>query len=329
MNKQVLFGFLLLVLTFSNHSKAQSGLGETITDMVFILDKYVQPASDASVLQTSTGWYYEASSLELYKFNIAANISGLPFPKSKQTFQVNDTDFQNLDIRDANTASIPTALGGNRRVFFDFDIDGNTYEFQAIGGIGTDFFAFPNLQAQVGLWKETELSLRYGPQVKIDRSSYALYGVGVKHNVSQYLFKEDRPIELAVIANYSLVDFNIFFDRLELAAADGSAPIAVLEGYLTDFHAVTFGTIASKQVGNWVYSGGINYNISTLDYSLVGDEGIFLDLFNSSLKVLSEKTYTFKVDAGVAYKFKYIDLYSQLSTDFEFVNLNIGTAYRF
>lgn len=329
MNKLILAACVVFAFAKAESLKAQVGLGEAITDMVTIIDGYTQPASEASVLQTSAGWYISAKSLELGKFSLGLNVSGVPFPSSKKTFNVQDSDFLNLDIRNASSASIPTALGGNERVFFDFEIDGDSYEFQAIGGIGTDFFAFPNLQAQVGLWKETELSLRYGPQVKIDRSSYALYGVGVKHNISQYLFKEDRPVELAVIANYSLVDFNIFFNRLALAAADGSAPIAVLEGYLTDFHSVTLGAIASKQLGNWVYTGGLNYNISSLDYSLVGDEGIFLDLFNSSLQVLSENTYTFKVDAGIAYKFTHIDLTSQLSTDFEFVNLNIGTAYRF
>lgn len=329
MNKFILAACVVFAFAKAESLKAQAGLGEAITDMVTIIDGYVQPASEASVLQTSAGWYYEAKSLELGKFSLGLNISGVPFPSSKKTFNVQDSDFLNLDIRDASSAAIPTALGGNERVFFDFEIDGETYEFQAIGGLDTGFFAFPNLQANVGLWQETEVALRYAPKVEIERSSYALYGIGVKHNLSQYFFKEDRPVELAVIANYSLVDFNIFFDRLPLAAASGAAPIAVLEGYLTDFHAVNTGVIASKQTGNWVFNGGFTVNTSWLDYSLVGDEGIFLDLFNRSLEVLSERTTTIIIDAGVAYKFKSIDLYSQVSVANQFVNGNIGVAYRF
>ena len=329
MHKCILAAVVVFAFAKAHSLQAQTGLSETITDMVTIIDGYVQPASEASVLQTSAGWYYQAKSLELGKFAISANISGLPFPSSEKTFKVQDSDFLNLDIRDGSSADIPTALGSNERVFFDFDINGESYEFQAISGLGTGFFAFPNLQGQVGLWQETELTVRYGPKVEIERSSYALYGVGVKHNLSQYLFKEDRPIEIAVIANYSLVDFNIYFDRLPLAAASGAAPIAVLEGYLTDFHAVNTGIIASKQRGNWVFNGGLTVNTSWLDYSLVGDEGIFLDLFNRSLEVLSERTTTFIIDAGVAYKFKSVDLYSQVSVANQFVNGNIGVAYRF
>ncbi|MDP5101010.1 MAG: hypothetical protein NWQ09_06775 [Nonlabens sp.] len=329
MNKNILLVVMVFAFAKANSLQAQTaGLGETITDMTLIIGNYVKPASEASVLQTSAGWSYDAKSLGLGKFSIALNMSAVPFPSSKKTFNVQDSDFLNLDIRDGESADIPTALGGDNRVFFDFEIGGETYEFQAIGGLGTGFFAFPNLQANLGLWKETELALRYGPKIEIERSSYALYGIGAKHNISQHIFKEDRPVELAIIANFSLVDFNVYFDRLPLAASSGAAPIAVLEGYLTDFHTINTGVIASKHYGNWVYNGGLTYNVSWLDYSLIGDEGPFLDLFNRSLEVTSERTYTFMLDAGVAYKFSDIDLYSQLSTDFDFVNLNVGIGYR-
>lgn len=329
MKKCVAAVVVLFAFAKANLVNAQEGLGEAITDLVFIIDGFTQPASEAGVLQTSAGWYYEAKSLDLFEFSLSANIGGLTFPKAKQTFGVQNSDFLNLSIRNSDSAQIPTALGGNERVFFDFDINNQTYEFQTIGGLDTDFFAFPFIQGQVGLWKETELSVRYGPKIEIQRASYALFGAGIKHNLSQYLFKENRPFELAFIANYSLVDLNIYFDRLELAARDGSAPIAVLDGYLADFQAVTVGLIGSKQAGNWVFSGGVNYNASWLDYSLLGEESSFLDLFNSSLEVLSERTYTVKLDAGIAYKFNSVDLYTQASSDFDFLNLNIGVAYRF
>lgn len=100
----------------------------------------------------------------------------------------------------------------NKVLFFDFTIDGDQYEFQAFEGIDTGFLAYPFLQVGVGLWQETELLLRYSPNIKIDKSDYAIYGIGVKHNVSQYIFKDDRPVELAFLTSYSLFDLNLFFD---------------------------------------------------------------------------------------------------------------------
>ncbi|AUC80359.1 hypothetical protein CW736_13665 [Nonlabens sp. MB-3u-79] len=325
--------YLLVVLSlsffcFQNTTAQNNDVENVLTDILFILDQYNDPAAEASVMQTGAGWFHTAKSLDKFKVNVAVGMSGLPFPKSKQNFSVRESDFINLDIRDGDQASIPTALGGQRRVFFDFMIDGETYEFQAFSGLNTDFFALPYIQGQIGLWKETEVSLRFVPQITIERSSYAIYGLGIKHNLSQYFYKEQRGFDLAFYTNYSLTDLNLGYDEpLDLEPSDGGAPLAIIDGSLIDFHSINAGLVASKDFNKWTLSSALNYNTSWVDYSLTGERSLFFDLFNNVLSTLSETKHSFKLDLGAAYQLtpKW-NLNTQLSAG-QFVNLNISGVY--
>ncbi|MBF4983588.1 hypothetical protein FNJ87_04340 [Nonlabens mediterrranea] len=308
-------------------SKSQSNdLGNVLTDLLLISDRYVQPAAEASVMQSSAGWYQSASSLDKYKITVALHANALVFPSGKKNFDINNDELLNLTIRGDESTTIPTTLGGEQRTFFDFTIDGDLYEFQAFEGIDTGFLAYPFLQVGVGLWQETELLLRYSPNIKIDKSDYAIYGIGVKHNLSQYLFKGERPVELAFLTSYSLFDLNLSFNPYELRSDDNSPPLAVIDGSLVDAHAVLFQLIGSKDYNDWTFSSGVAYNRSWIDYELSGDDGIFLQTLNDVLSILSETQHSYKVDLGATYHFNNWDLSSQLSAG-DFINLNIGGIY--
>lgn len=322
-----------LAFAKAEFSKSQNDLGDVLTDMLLITDRYVEPAAQASVMQSSAGWYYRAQSLDKFKVTVALHANALIFPSNKKTFDVSNDEFLNFTIRDdgtsdmpINSVTIPTTLGGEQRTFFDFTFDGDEYEFQAFEGIDTGFLAYPFLQVGVGIWQETEVILRYSPNIKIGKSDYAIYGLGIKHNLSQYLFKEDRPVELAFLTSYSLFDLNLFFDPYELRSSGNTPPLAVIDGSLVDAHAVLFQIIASKKYNNWTFSSGVAYNRSWIDYKLTGNDTFFLGTLNDVLEILSETQESYKVDLGATYHFNKWDLSTQLSAG-NFINLNVGGVY--
>ncbi|WP_438962102.1 DUF6588 family protein [Nonlabens sp.] len=316
-----------LAFAKAEFSKSQNDLGNVLTDMLLITDRYVQPAAEASVMQSSAGWYTSARSLDTFKVTVGLHGNALVFPENKKNFSIDNSELLNLRIRDGQAASIPTTLGGEQRTFFDFTLDGESYEFQAFEGVDTGFLAYPFLQVGVGLWQETELVLRYSPNIKIDKSNYAIYGVGVKHNLAQYFFKEERPVEIAFLTSYSLFDLNLFFDTYELRSNENAQPLAVIDGSLVDAHAVLFQVIASKNYDKWTFNTALAYNRSWIDYKLMGDDGIFLRTLNEVLEILSETQESYKVDLGATYHFTNWDLTTQLSAG-NFINLNIGGVYR-
>lgn len=315
-----------LAFAKAEFSKSQNDLGNVLTDMLLITDRYVQPAAEASVMQSSAGWYHTAQSLDKFKVTVALHGNVLVFPENKKTFSVNNSELTNLRIRGGESTNIPTTLGGEQRTFFDFTLEGDDYEFQAFEGVDTGFLAYPFLQVGVGLWQETELVIRYSPSIKIDKSNYAIYGIGVKHNLSQYFFKEKRPLDIAFLTSYSLFDLNLFFDSYELRSSGNAQPLAVIDGSLVDAHAVLFQVVASKDYKKWTFNTGVAYNRSWIDYKLVGDDDIFLRTLNEVLEILSETQESYKVDLGATYHFNKWDLSSQLSAG-NFINLNIGGVY--
>ncbi len=316
-----------LAFAKAEFSKSQNDLENVLTDLLLISDRYVEPAAEASVMQSSAGWYNSAATLDKYKVTVALHANALAFPSSKKSFDINDSELLNLNIRDAQSTNIPTTLGGEQRTFFDFTLEGDEYEFQAFEGIDTGFLAYPFIQVGLGLWNETELIVRYSPNIKINKSDYAIYGIGVKHNLSQYFFKEERPVEIAFLTSYSLFDLNLFFDPYELRSSGNTQPLAVINGSLVDAHALLFQLVASKKYNNWTLSSGLAYNRSWIDYRLTGDDGPFLGLLNQVLEILSETQQSYKVDLGATYHFNKWDLSTQLSAG-NFVNLNIGGVYR-
>lgn len=319
--------FVILAFFISLFSAAQPDLNDVFHDFLIILDRYNEPAAEASTQQTGAGYYTTAKSLKKFELSASIGISGLPFPSSKQFFDVREDEFLNFTIRDADRASVPTALGGEKRVFFDFEIEGDDYEFQALPGLGTDFFAFPYVQGQLGLWKETELIIRYGPQITIESSDYALYGAGLKHNLSQYFQKEDRKWEVAFLTNINWSDFNLRYKPLALEPASGDPAIAVLDGTLIDFYSLNTGLIASRDWKSWTVSGGVIYTNSWIDYRLTGEKSQFLDIFNQVLVALSERKTSFRADLGGAYNWSNWTLATQLSYS-QFLNFNIQGVYQ-
>jgi hypothetical protein len=328
MKNHYLLGLFLFSFFNFHQTNAQNDVENVLTDILFILDGFNNPATEASVMQTGAGWFHTATSLDKYKATVSLGISGLPFPANKKNFTVRNSDFINLDIRDGDQASIPTTLGGRGRSFFDFDIDGTTYEFQAFSGLNSDFFALPYVQGQIGLWQETEVTLRVVPEVTIGKSSYAVYGIGLKHSLSQYIFKERRPVDIAIYTNYNLTDLNLKYDEpLDLEPSDGGEPLAIIDGSLIDFHSINTGIVVSKDINKWTFSGALNYNRSWVDYSLTGERSLFFDLFNDVLTTLSDTQHSFKADLGAAYQLSpKWNVNSQLSAG-QFVNLNISGIY--
>jgi len=305
-----------------------------LSDVVLLSKGFVGPAADASVYQSSSAWYSSAKSVGKFKVDFSIHANVLPIPKKQKNSTVNNADFQKLEIRGgAQSASIPTALGGDTKTFFDFNIGGQDYEMQAFEGVDESFLAHPYVQASVGLWKETDISFRYSPKVKIDVSDYQIIGGAIKHNLTQYMRKEgdDKSLEVAVLLSYSKFDLDLFFDEFKLEATNplpGSIPLAVINSIIIDADSWLFQFIVSKEYKKLEFSGSLGLTRSNFKYELGGNEGLFLNLFNNALTTLDEENKMgFKGDVGVNYHFKKFYISSMVSVG-KFANCNIALHYK-
>lgn len=326
-------GFLLgLLVTISSASYGQAivDIENVLNDLVIVSDQYITPAADASVYQSTAAWYSSAKSLDLYEVDVSIHFNALPIGSKKKVNTVRDSEFINLDIRDGATAEVPTALGGDTEQFYDFIIDGETYEMQAFEGIKEAAIFHPYIQATVGLWKETDVTLRYSPKIKIDVSDYTIFGVAVKHSISQYFRKENNAnaFEFAVLASYSTFDSNLLFDALALTPTDGNEEsLAVIKGLTVNADALMFQAIGSKRWADFEMQGSLGFVSSAIDYTILGDGSSFIKLFNRTLVVLEETRNGFKGDLGANYYFGKVYVSSNVTFG-KFTNLNLGIHYK-
>lgn len=326
--------FILLMTAFQGMSQINSpDVTNAVLDMLYISSKYVSPAASASTYQSSSSWYSSAESIGKFKVDVSMHFNVLPIPKRQKSFAINNDELVTMQIRDSQSAEIPTALGGDTSTFFDFDIDGEAYEWQAFEGVKQNVVAHPYLQASIGLWKETDLTFRYSPKVTIETSSYEIFGAAIKHNITQYFRKKSSDsnlIETAVLASYSKFDLNLYFDEVAIKPIDPDSTtgaLTTLNSIIIDADSWLFQLMASKKINNFEFTGAFGFTENDFNYKLGGKEGVFLDLFNELLSLLDENKNEFKGDVGVNYYFNKLYI-SSMFTIGKFPNMNVGIHYR-
>ena len=304
-----------------------------ILDMLYISSKYVSPAASASAYQSSSSWYSSAETIGKFKVDVSLHFNVLPIPDKQKNFTINNSELITMEVRGSQSAEIPTALGGDTSTFFDFFIEDEAYEWQAFEGVKQNVVAHPYLQASIGLWKETDITFRYSPKVTIETSSYEIFGAAVKHNFTQYFRNNEpdaKPIELAVLASYSIFNLNLYFDEVAIKPVDpdpGTEPLTTINSIIIDANSWLFQLIASKKINKFELTGAIGFTKNDFNYRLGGDEGLFLDLFNELLSLLDENKSEFKGDIGVNYYFNKFHI-SSMVTIGKFPNINIALHYK-
>lgn len=323
--------FALFVSTITFSQTYNQDLGNAVSDMVLLSSNFVSPAADASLYQATSSWYSTAKGLDLFQVDVSVHGNVLFIPNRKKSYTVSNSDFTSLEIRGgAESVTIPTALGGDNNTFFDFMLADDTFELQAFEGIEQEVLAHPFVQASVGLWKETDLTIRFSPKVKIDVSDYQIYGVAVKHNLTQYNRKENS-VEVAVLLSYSKFDLDLFFNEFRLESADpqpGDTPLATVDSIIVDANTWLFQFIGSKEFGKFELHSSLGVTRNNFNYELGGDDTLILHLFNTSLEALEETKTNLKGDVGLNYHFGKKSYISSMLTLGKFPNVNLAFHYK-
>ena len=302
-----------------------------LTDMLLLSNKYVSPAAEAAVYQSTGSWYSSAKNLDLYQVDLSLHINALPVSNAQKSFTVSDSDFIVLDIRDAESAQVPTALGGDTSVFYDFTLGEDNYELQTFEGASQQVFYYPYLQGSIGLWGQTELTLQYVPEVKIDASGYQTFGGAIKHNISQYWLgdnQDSQALEVALQMAYSLFDSKIFFDGFEVTSTDqDQATLAVINSLTVDANAITGNLIASKRVDRFEFVGAFAVSANKFTYTMGGEGDFLLGLLNDAFTALEDTSFMMRGNLGVNYHFDNWYVASNVTIG-KFINTNVSVHYK-
>lgn len=202
---------LFLLLPLSAHAQESEDLGDVIQDVGGDYARlYVQPLVDAFGADINSGLYHSADIssglFPLVDVYVGAEAFGAFLAPEAQTLSLNYTRTETFTYEDEEydipvtytVADAPTVFGrseaGEITAQVDTTIDGRHIEeersFRILPGvINTRFVPLLVPQVKVGTSLiGTELTVRYLPQIDLgDYGAFNMYGIGIRHNVSQYI----------------------------------------------------------------------------------------------------------------------------------------------
>jgi len=304
------------------------------------LNEYLRPYGEGQIYNLTTGWYHSAKTHRKLGFDVSVSIHAAFVPKEKESFVFNNSDYSTLKLADGTrtSASLPTFMGGGTSMQLRNTATNST--ISAPPGIAAGIKkAIPNLslavplpvaQISVGLIKKTDIKLRYFPTTNIGNVKAGVFGVGVQHNIGQYIpvFDKLPLVHLSALAAYN---------KLTASYLPGETQTTYLTTSNTslDYSVNTFTVQAIGSVkllmlelyaGAGFYSGTSNIDLNgKYDFTYAGNAG------KASLTnpiSLNYKASGLTATAGAKFSIAFFKFYADY-TFAQYKNLNLGVAFSF
>ena len=334
--KKFLFLFLFVsTISFSQTVQELEAFGRLLNDAIFYCDRYITPASDASIYQASSGWVTSPKKRKLWEVTLGFNNNVFFVPKSDREFNIKNSDFTFFSIYDANwapvtSATVPSALGTNQQYNLNGYVGANQVYLQTPQGVNSEQVFYSHFTGSVALWYGTELIVKYSPVTKLKSGNYQVYGYGLKHNIDQY-FKSliQKKINLSGLVCYS--NENLSSDFIAPVSNNGlELGINEING-LVDTWQFQFNV--SKEFKRFEIMGGIIANKSDIKYKFIGDvppgQAIpFQEVFNEKIKDIYKTKTNYLGEVSCRYKINKVFLQSTFAFG-KFVNSNFAVQYEF
>jgi hypothetical protein len=268
---------LIPSLTFAQNVSelVKSGPG----DATKLANAYLTPGFKGFGFGMNSGWYGSAKTKGLGKFDFYFIQGTAAFPsKADQTFDLKNLGLSSKTTFNTANSITPTAFGDDRNGAEVILRDNNSQEvgrFNMPENLGINFVPSPQIQATVGIIKNTDISLRYTPKITLgDYGQLQVLGFAVKHEItSLFVPKKARkliPIDIALAFGYNQLTYDY-----SIAVADqlddrntGQDLKQRVEAKLSGY---TFDAIVSKKISVLTGFASVGYNTSKTELNLLGD----------------------------------------------------------
>jgi hypothetical protein len=283
MNKQFIkrTGVLIILSLFSLASFSQfkdiDFLRTAPVDGVKYLEAYITPWANAFGAGLNGGWYNTAKPHKFGGFDITINASAGIVPTSAQTF---DASKIGLSSSVTGAGISPTVAGPDKPGLpMSYNSNGVTLaSFKAPQGANWRYIPVPSAQVGIGLPLGTELKVRFIPKIKIKDGDVSLWGVGLLHNLTQYLPGNNAlPFDVSLFAGYTklMADVPLALDPdqsvLQAYTTVNPATAFNSQNMKVDVEALNVSAIASLNLPVITFYGGIGYTKTRTGMELSGN----------------------------------------------------------
>jgi hypothetical protein len=229
--KKVLLLVMFLFFTVSLQAQFEDRFNELSEDLQ---KGYSTPLATWTGTYLNSGGYYSASVSKLFGFKFSLIGMMIFIPEDQQTFKLDDGT-ETATFFGEKGAAVPGTQG------------------YLVYPPGVNQSSVPTVMPQIAVSTlGTELMLRYIPAFDIEDVSFDLFGIGIKHSISQYI--PLVPVDIAV---------QIMYNKFALDGPD----------LLIETSNLAFNAHASRSFGLVTLYGGLQYESTTLDldYTFIED----------------------------------------------------------
>jgi hypothetical protein len=177
-----------------------------------LAEAYLAPLPTGLSTALNSGWTTKAAATKKLGFSIQVRAALAAIPSSAQTFDASILGLQGVTVSGSESNTISGGKGSGQTINGpENPLTGNpTYSFTIPGGTGVSYVPAAMLQGNLGLIKDTDITVRYIPDT--DLGSYgniALFGAGIKHGLNQWIpGGKLLPVDISVMAAFSQIDLN-------------------------------------------------------------------------------------------------------------------------
>ena len=206
----------IIIIFWSPSIKSQEIIEDFLNGPIYdvgqLIEGYMDPFGKWFGSGLNAGWYNTAKSHQFPGFDVTGGIHLIVPPESATLFKPNLNDL----IINSTNEELATFIGSSNTTEIGYsDLNGEFQSlFNAPGGIinGKHGIPMPYIQGSIGLIKKTEILFRFTPQVKSQDLQVKYWGIGMKHDVKQWVPGiKILPFDLSILAAYSRLNSSLSF----------------------------------------------------------------------------------------------------------------------
>src|SRR6187402_2746377 len=181
---------------------AQSDLGGALIgskgDANYLAAGYVTPFLKTMGTGINAGWNNTAKPHKTLGLDLTITVSPVFIPSSDKLYEVDNSKLTDVQLTATPTgtiqngkAKVPTVFGPEDEPSYRYNSSGKTVSgppgIDLKKNIGINGLPIPMIHLGIGIYKNTDVKFRFFPEQKFGDSKVSLFGVGVLHDVKQWI----------------------------------------------------------------------------------------------------------------------------------------------
>jgi len=267
----------LVAVSLTANAQDDDGFSDLLrsnsADATLLFKNYANPLFKGFGIGLNSGWNNTAATKKLLHFDLRITANAALVPTMDKTFDVTKIGLSNrVRVDGTSTTNIAQTFGGDKDVATPvmalYDNNNNKLGTFKMPDAVLGVIPAPNIQLTVGLVKNTDVTFRITPDIKLgeDAGTVGLFGLGFKHNIIKD-FSKTSTFDLAVAVNYSRINYS---KPLDVANEDNTSNASNNQRIDAKFSGVNVQAILSKKLLFFTPFVSVGYQTAKTDFGVLG-----------------------------------------------------------